>query len=121
LSADVSHRSGLAGERNRSGTQLNIKASCRRRPQQPVVLGVAVGLDLACRVGDGFQPADRGLVGVGDGAGVGYYLPVGEACPRDEYAAGPSFFSVCPYEIPKDLARSSQTDARRRLRTAPMP
>jgi hypothetical protein len=33
LSADV-HRSGLAGERARSRTQLTIKASCRRRPQR---------------------------------------------------------------------------------------
>jgi len=31
--------------------------------RQPVVLGVAVGLDLTQRVGDGFQAAGRGLVG----------------------------------------------------------
>ena len=49
--------------------------------RQPVVLGVAVGLDLACRVGDGFQAAGRGLVGVGDGAGVGILLAGQPASP----------------------------------------
>ena len=30
--------------------------------EKPVVLGVAVGLDLAQRVGDGFETAGRGLI-----------------------------------------------------------